>query len=177
MFTNIVSGGNQHNQWLYCRQCDASGAVQTLDLMSCVNCSLRHIYQPAVDMRKTCVWTKWLRLISRYRLRMTDPERSQMRKAIQQCQEHQRLGIPANLKIHQEMHLKPKHRQMPRYHKKLRNWMIGKGQFVRKDCLFLLAMQQWKCQGRADQLHLSRPKLSQVKGGSMLNLPPLHPTT
>ena len=40
MFTNIVSGGNQHSRWLYCRQCDASGAVQTLDLMSCVNCSL-----------------------------------------------------------------------------------------------------------------------------------------
>ena len=59
MFTNIVSGGNQHSRWLYCRQCDASGAVQTLDLMSCINCSPRHIYHQQL-MRKTCVRTKWL---------------------------------------------------------------------------------------------------------------------
>ena len=89
MFTNIVSEGNQ----------GASGAVQTLDMMSCVNCSLRHIYRPTVDTRKTCVWTKWLRLISKHRFRMTDPERSQLRKTIHQCQKRRRLGT---FTIHQE---------------------------------------------------------------------------
>ena len=43
MFTNIVSGGNQHPR-------------------------------PTVDTRKTCIWTKWLRL----------------RKQIRQCQENRR---------------------------------------------------------------------------------------
>ena len=66
LFADIIPGGNQHGRWLYCRQCGASGAVQTLDLMSCVNCSLTHIYHPTNDLRKTCVWTKWLRMIARY---------------------------------------------------------------------------------------------------------------
>ena len=88
---DIIYGGNQHSRWLHCRQCGTTGAVQTLDLMSCVNCSLTHIYQPSNDLRKTCVWTKWLRMIARYRFRMTDPEKSQLRERILRCQEQRRL--------------------------------------------------------------------------------------
>ena len=91
LFADIIPGGNQHGRWLYCRQCRASGAVQTLDLMSCVNCSLTHIYHPATDLRKTCVWTKWLRMIARYRFRMSDPEKAHLRERILRCQERRRL--------------------------------------------------------------------------------------
>ena len=91
LFADIIPGGNQHGRWLYCRQCGASGAVQTLDLMSCVNCSLTHIYHPTNDLRKTCVWTKWLRMIARYRFRMSDPEKAQLRERILRCQERRRL--------------------------------------------------------------------------------------
>ena len=177
MFTNIVSGGNQHSRWLYCRQCDASGAVQTLDLMSCVNCSLGHIYRPAADTRKTCVWTKWLRLISRYRLRMTDPERSQLRKAIQQCQEHRRLGIPATQDTPGDA---PEAQtstdaQTPQETEQLDDWERA----IREERLSLLCppRNNGRAKGRADQLHLGRPMLSQMKGGSMWNMPPLHPIT
>ena len=95
MFSDITFGGNQHSRWLYCRQCGASGALQTLDLMSCVRCSLTHIYHPGVDTRKTCVWTKWLKLISRYRFRMTESERSQLKEKIQKRQQQRRLRAAA----------------------------------------------------------------------------------
>ena len=91
MFADIIFGANQHSRWLYCRQCSASGAVQTLDMMSCVNCSLRHIHHPEVDTRKTCVWIKWLRMIARYRFRMTDEEKSQLKRQIQQRQDKRRF--------------------------------------------------------------------------------------
>ena len=74
-FADIIFGGNQHGRWLNCRHCDVRGAIQTLDLMSCENCSLAHIYRPQNDRRKTCVWTRWLTMIARYRFRMTDVER------------------------------------------------------------------------------------------------------
>ena len=91
MFSDIIFGGNQHSRWLYCRQCSASGAIQTLDMMSCVNCSLRHIHHPEVDTRKTCVWTKWLRMIARYRFRMTDFEKTQLKQQIQRRQDKRRF--------------------------------------------------------------------------------------
>ena len=65
--------------------------MQTLDLMSCVNCSLTHIYHPENDLRKTCVWTKWLRMIARYRFRMTDPEKARIREKILRCQDRRRM--------------------------------------------------------------------------------------
>ena len=71
LFADIIFGGNQHGRWLNCRHCDG-GAIQTLSLMSCVNCSLAHIYRPENDRRRTCVWTRWLTMIARYRFRMTD---------------------------------------------------------------------------------------------------------
>ena len=92
LFADVIFGGNQHSRWLYCRQCSASGAIQTLDMMSCVNCSLRYIHRPEVDTRKTCVWTKWLRMIARYRFRMTDVEKTQLRGQIQRRQDERRFG-------------------------------------------------------------------------------------
>ena len=91
LFADIIFGGNQHGRWLHCRQCGTRGAVQTLDLMSCVNCSLNHIYHPTNDLRKTCVWTKWLRIIARYRFRMTDSEKARVRERILRSQERRRL--------------------------------------------------------------------------------------
>ena len=90
LFADIIFGGSQHGRWLHCRHCGTRGAVQTLDLMSCVNCSLAHIYHPTNDLRKTCVWTKWLRMIARYRFRMTDPEKARIRERILRCQERRR---------------------------------------------------------------------------------------
>ena len=91
MFADIIFGGNQHSRWLYCRQCSASGAIQTLDMMSCVNCSLRYVHHPEVDTRKTCVWTNWLRMIARYRFRMTDAEKTQLKEQIQRRQDKRRF--------------------------------------------------------------------------------------
>ena len=90
-FADIIFGGNQHGRWLNCRQCGIRGAIQTLDLMSCVNCSPTHIYHPTNDLRKTCVWTKWLRMIARYRFRMTDIEKTQLRQQIQRRQDRRRM--------------------------------------------------------------------------------------
>ena len=73
---DIIFGVNQHGRWLSCRHCDVRGAIQTLDLMSCVNCSLARIYRPHDDRRKTCVWTRWLTMIARYCFRMTDAEKA-----------------------------------------------------------------------------------------------------
>ena len=97
LFADIIYGGNQHGRWLNCRQCGIRGAIQTLDLMSCVNCSLAHIYHPTNDLRKTCVWTKWLLMIVRYRFRMPDPEKARLRAKILRCQDRRRfraLAIP-----------------------------------------------------------------------------------
>ena len=91
LFTDIIFGGNQHGRWLNCRHCDIRGAIQTLDLMSCVNCSLAHIYRPENDRRKTCVWTRWLTMIARYRFRMTDAEKAAIRERILRCQERRRM--------------------------------------------------------------------------------------
>ena len=91
MFADIIFGGNQHGRWLNCRHCDVRGAIQTLSLMSCVNCSLAHIYRPENDRRRTCVWTNWLRMIARYRFRMTDPEKAVIRERILRCQERRRM--------------------------------------------------------------------------------------
>ena len=91
MFADIIFGGNQHGRWLNCRHCDVRGAIQTLSLMSCVNCSLAHIYRPEDDPRRTCVWTKWLRMIARYRFRMTDHEKAVVRERILRCQERRRI--------------------------------------------------------------------------------------
>ena len=51
-FADIILGGNQHGRWLNCRHCGVRGAIQTLDLMSCVNCSLARIYRPQDDRRR-----------------------------------------------------------------------------------------------------------------------------
>ena len=75
--------------------CGVRGAIQTLDLMSCVNCSLAHIYRPQNDRRKTCVWTKWLTMIARYRFRMTDAEKAVIRERILRCQERRRMRAVA----------------------------------------------------------------------------------
>ena len=93
LFADIIYGGNQHGRWLNCRHCGIRGAIQTLDLMSCVNCSLTHIYHPENDLRKTCVWTKWLRMIARYRFRMTDPEKARIREKVLRCQDRRRRAI------------------------------------------------------------------------------------
>ena len=85
LFADIIFGGNQHGRWLNYRHCDVRGAIQTLRLMSCVNCSLAHIYRPGDD-RRTCVWTRWLCMIARYRFRMTDPEKAVIRERILRCQ-------------------------------------------------------------------------------------------
>ena len=87
---DIVFGGNQHGRWLNCRHCDVRGAIQTLNLMSCVNCSLAHIYRPENDRRRTCVWTRWLTMIARYRFRMTDTEKASIRERILRSQERRR---------------------------------------------------------------------------------------
>ena len=94
-FADIILGGNQHGRWLNCRHCDVRGAIQTLDLMSCVNCSLAHIYRPQNDRRKTCVWTRWLTMIARYRFRMTDAEKAVIRERILRCQERRRMRAVA----------------------------------------------------------------------------------
>ena len=91
LLADIIFGGNQHQRWLNCRHCDFWGAIQTLDLMSCVNCSLARIYRPEIDRRKTCVWTSWLTMIARYRFRMTDAEKAVIRERIQRCQERRRM--------------------------------------------------------------------------------------
>ena len=95
MFADIVFGGNQHGRWLYCRRCSASGATQTLDMMSCVTCSLRHIHHPEADTRKhVCgqkLVTKWLLMIARYRFRTTDVEKSILNKQIQRRQDKRRF--------------------------------------------------------------------------------------
>ena len=90
-FADIIFGGNQHGRWLNCRHCDVRGAIQTLDLMSCVNCSLARIYRPHDDRRKTCVWTRWLTMIARYRFRMTDAEKAVIRERILRCNERRRM--------------------------------------------------------------------------------------
>ena len=90
-FADIILGGNQHGRWLSCRHCGVRGAIQTLDLMSCVNCSLAHIYRPQDDRRKTCVWTRWLTMIARYRFRMTDAEKAGIRERILRCKERRRM--------------------------------------------------------------------------------------
>ena len=95
LFADIILGGNQHGRWLNCRHCGTRGAIQTLDLMSCVTCSLTHIYHPGTDLRKTCVWTKWLLMIARYRFRMTDSEKARIRERILRCQERRRLRATA----------------------------------------------------------------------------------
>ena len=89
--TDIIFGGNQHGRWLNCRHCDLRGAIQTLDLMSCVDCSLAHIYRPENDRRKTCVWTRWLTMIARCRFRMTDAEKAAIWERILRCQERRRM--------------------------------------------------------------------------------------
>ena len=48
-FADVIFGGNQHGRWLNCRHCGVRGAIQTLSLMSCVNCSLARIYRPESD--------------------------------------------------------------------------------------------------------------------------------
>ena len=95
LFTDIIFGGNQHGRWLNCRHCDVRGAIQTLNLMSCVNCSLAHIYHPDNDRRRTCVWTRWLTMIARYRFRMTDTEKALIRERILRCQERRRMRAMA----------------------------------------------------------------------------------
>ena len=95
LFADIIFGGNQHGRWLNCRHCDVRGAIQTLSLMSCVNCSLTHIYRPGNDPRRTCVWTRWLCMIARYRFRMTDPEKAVIRERILRCQERRRMRAMA----------------------------------------------------------------------------------
>ena len=100
LFADIILGGNQHGRWLNCRHCDVRGAIQTLSMMSCVNCSLAHIYRPGDDPRKTCVWTRWLCMIARYRFRMTDPEKAVIRERVLRCKERRRMaamGIPRPL--------------------------------------------------------------------------------
>ena len=94
-FADIIFGGNQHGRWLNCRHCDVRGAIQTLSLMSCVNCSLARIYRPENDRRRTCVWTRWLTMIARYRLRMTDTEKASIRERILRCQERRRMRAMA----------------------------------------------------------------------------------
>ena len=37
------------------------------------------------------MWTKWLRMIARYRFRMTDPEKAHIRERILRCQERRRM--------------------------------------------------------------------------------------
>ena len=93
LFADIVCGGNQHGRWPTCTQCEIKRAIQTLDLMSCVNCSLTHFHQSTNDLRKTCVWTKWLRMIARYRFRMTDSGRTEtrIREKILRCQDRRRM--------------------------------------------------------------------------------------
>ena len=100
LLADIIYGGNQHGRWLNCRHCDVREAIQTLSLMSCVNCSLAHIHRPGDDPRKTCVWTRWLCMIGRCRFRMTDPEKAVIRERISRCQERRRMaamGIPRPL--------------------------------------------------------------------------------
>ena len=101
-FADIILGGNQHSRWLYCRPCRASGAVQTLDMMSCVTCSLTHIGHPEVDTRKTCAWTKWLQMIARYRFRMTETEKGDLQRQIQRRQDRRRLRRLALQQVHEE---------------------------------------------------------------------------
>ena len=86
-----MTDGNQHARWLNCRHCGVRGAIQTLDLMSCVNCSLAHIYMPQNDRRRTCVWTRWLTMIARNRFRMTDAEKAIIQERILRCQERRRM--------------------------------------------------------------------------------------
>ena len=81
LLTDIIFGGNQHGRWLNCR----------LDLMSCVTCSLAHICRPENVPRKTCVWSRWLTMIARYRFRMTDAEKAAIRERILRCQERRRM--------------------------------------------------------------------------------------
>ena len=95
LFADIIFGGNQHGRWLNCRHCGIQGALQTLDLMSCVNCSLAHIYRPRHDPRRTCVWTRWLTMIARYRFRMTDAEKAVIQERILRCQERRRMRAVA----------------------------------------------------------------------------------
>ena len=90
-FADVIFGGNQHGRWLNCRHCGVRGAIQTLSLMSCVNCSLARIYRPENDRRRTCVWTRWLTMIARYRFRMSDPERAYIRERILRCQDRRRM--------------------------------------------------------------------------------------
>ena len=106
LFADIIYGGNQHGPWLNCRQCGIRGAIQTLDLMSCVNCSLTHIYHPTNDLRKTCVWAKWLLMIARYRFRMPDSEKARIRAKILRCQDRRRMraiAIPPALEEQQAL--------------------------------------------------------------------------
>ena len=63
--------------------------------MSCVNCSLAHIYRPQNDLRKTCVWTRWLTMIARFWFRMTDAEKAAIRERILRCQERRRMRAVA----------------------------------------------------------------------------------
>ena len=74
-FADVIFGGNQHGRWLNCRHCDVRGAIQTLGLMSCVNCSLARIYRPENDRRRTCVWTRWLTMIARCSFECLTPKR------------------------------------------------------------------------------------------------------
>ena len=90
-FADVIFGGNQHGRWLTCRHCGVRGAIQTLSLMSCVNCSLARIYRPENDRRRTCVWTRWLTMIARYRFRMSDTERAYIRERILRCQDRRRM--------------------------------------------------------------------------------------
>ena len=94
-FADIIFGGNQHGRWLNCRHCDVRGAIQTLSMMSCVNCSLAHIYRPENDRRRTCVWTRWLTMIARYRFRMSDTEKAFIRERVLRCQERRRMRAMA----------------------------------------------------------------------------------
>ena len=70
-------------------QCKWCNSVVGYDVL-CKH-SLRYIHHPEVDAINTCVWTNWLRMIARYRLRMTDAEKSQLKKQIQRRQAKRRF--------------------------------------------------------------------------------------
>ena len=166
LFADIIPWGNQHGRWLYCRQCRASGAVQTLDLMSCVNCSLTHIYHPATDLRKTCVWTKWLRMIARYRFRMSDPEKAHLRERILRCQERRRLrAAVVQLPLAQTQGLP----QEP-----MRVIVHGEDDWeeaIHQERLSLLAHQRQKCcHPKVEQHHQDQPNQLLKRGMFMWNM-------